>query len=264
MPETPGSADPVGRFSDRAAHYAAHRPGYPAAAIEGMLRGLGWPAMLTVADVGAGTGIVARMIADLGPMVVALEPNAAMRGAAEPHERVVWHDGTAEATGLNEGSLNLLVCAQAFHWFDRAAALAEFRRVLRATGRLVLMWNEVDTDDPLAAGYRRIVDDAATDDAPRRRHAAQERPFAGDELFADVTHAAYPYEQILTAEGLLGRAMSASYAPKTGPAHEAMAQALRALHAEHASKDGTASLRYVTSVWTASVRGDDPLVRVAE
>lgn len=253
--------DTVRRFDDRVDDYADARPSYPAEAVQAMLRGLGWPGMLTVADVGAGTGIMARLIADAGPLVVAVEPNEKMREKARPHERVLWQDGTAEATGLKDGSVDLIVCAQAFHWFDRPAALAEFRRVLRTVGRLALVWNEVDTDDPLGAVYRRVVDDAADDDAPRRRHAIGADPLAGDDLFCDVRCEVFAYEQVLTVDGLLGRAMSASYVPKSGPGHRAMVEALRAAHAEHERAGGTAVLGYKTAVWMAAVRGGGGLVR---
>lgn len=257
-----GEHAPEKRFSDRADDYALYRPSYPDEAISQMLRGLGTPEMLTVVDVGAGTGISSRLVAGRGPLVVALEPNAAMREKAEQHERVIWEDGTAEATGLKEGTVNLVLCAQAFHWFDRERSLAEFRRILRPTGRLVLMWNEVDTADAFSLGYRVIADESATDDTPRVRYAAQEDPFAGQDLFDDVRHASFGFAQRVTADGLVGRATSASYAPRSGPERREMESALRSLHTEHAGADGIAELRYLTVVWSASVKGDEPLVRV--
>lgn len=247
-------ADSVSRFNNRADDYAKSRPAYPPAAIDAMLEGLGFASMLTVADVGAGTGISSRLIADRGPLVVAVEPNAAMRARAEPHGRVVWQDSTAEATGLRDASVNLVVCAQSFHWFDRERALTEFLRVLRPTGRVALLWNEVDTRDALAAVYRRVVDDEAEADTPRRRHAAQVEPFKDDARFDDVERRSFAYEQTVTADGLVGRALSASYAPKQGPGHDRMVAALRAAHAEHAGADGTTALRYETVLWMAGVR----------
>ncbi|USN98149.1 MAG: class I SAM-dependent methyltransferase [Phycisphaeraceae bacterium] len=251
--------DTVHRFDNRVDDYAKARPSYPAEAIAAMLRGLGHPPMLTVADVGAGTGIMSRLIADKGPLVVAVEPNEKMRAKAEPYERMIWQKGSAEATGLGDGSVNLVVCAQSFHWFDRPAALAEFKRVLRTVGRLALVWNEVDTDDPLGAVYRRVVDDAADDEAPRRRHAIGANPFEGDTQFCEVRCEVFRYEQVLTVEGLVRRAMSASYAPKDGPKHDEMISALRAAHAEHAREDGTAVLRYRTAVWMAEPRPADAI-----
>lgn len=194
-----GAGDGAERFTDRAEDYAAHRPSYPAACIDAMLRGMGTPGMLAVADVGAGTGIMARLIAARGPLVVAIEPNGAMRAKAEvavdrQSDRVLMEDGTAEATGLKDGSVDLVVCAQAFHWFDPPKAFAEFRRVLKGTGRLALVWNEVDATTEIGAGYREILDGLATDETPRVRYAAQEDPFAGTDLFDDVRKAEFPLE----------------------------------------------------------------------
>src|SRR5262245_64002535 len=149
--------NPTGRFTDRAADYVKYRPGYPGAAIDAILAGLGHPAVLLAADVGAGTGISSRALAERGVRVTAIEPNAAMRGAAEPHPRVEWQDGTAEATGLPGGSMDLVVCAQAFHWVRQDEALREFARVLRQAGRLAILWNERDRSDPLMTAYREAI-----------------------------------------------------------------------------------------------------------
>src|SRR5262245_49009958 len=96
----PSDLDPTGRFTQRADDYAVYRPTYPAAAIDAILDGLGAPARLVAADVGAGTGIASRLLAERGVRVLAVEPNAAMRAVAAAHPRVEAHVGTAEATGL--------------------------------------------------------------------------------------------------------------------------------------------------------------------
>jgi len=140
---------PTTRFSDRAADYVRYRPDYPAAAIDRMLAGLRTPPEIVAADVGAGTGISARRLAERGARVWAVEPNAEMRAAAAPHPLVTWHDGTAEATGLDRASVDLVLCAQAFHWFRPPEAVAEFARILRPGGRLAIVWNRRDRSDPL-------------------------------------------------------------------------------------------------------------------
>ena len=84
------------------------------------------------ADVGAGTGISARLLGDRGVRVMAVEPGDAMRAAAAPHPNVRGSVGTAEATGLAPASLDLVLCAQSFHWFRAADALTEFARILEA------------------------------------------------------------------------------------------------------------------------------------
>src|SRR5204862_5124880 len=116
-PMEPADPDPTRRFSDRAADYARYRPSYPAAAIDAILAGLPLPAALTIADVAAGTGIATRLLADRGARVLAVEPNAAMRAAAQPHPRVSWHDGTAEATGLPGSARDVVTVAPAVRWF---------------------------------------------------------------------------------------------------------------------------------------------------
>jgi ubiquinone/menaquinone biosynthesis C-methylase UbiE len=149
--------DTVARFSDRAADYVKYRPTYPAEAIDDLLAGLGPPAGLIVADVGAGTGISSRLVADRGSRVVAIEPGEGMRSAAAAHPRVRWLAARAERLALVAESVDLILCAQAFHWFDPAAVLPEFARVLRPDGRLAIMWNRRSTTDPLTQGYRRAI-----------------------------------------------------------------------------------------------------------
>lgn len=107
--------DTVSRFDDRAQDYVKYRPGYPAAAISAIVGGLGPAEQLRAADIGAGTGISARLLADRGVHVIAVEPGEVMRAAAAPHPRVEWTSGTAHATGLAPESMDLVLCAQAFH-----------------------------------------------------------------------------------------------------------------------------------------------------
>src|SRR4051794_40656454 len=113
----------IARFNDRAADYVKFRPGYPAAALDAIVDGLA-PAS-RAADVGAGTGISARLLGDRGLRVMAVEPGEAMRRAAAPHPRVAWLAARAQAIALTTASVDLVLCAQAFHWFHSAEAIAE-------------------------------------------------------------------------------------------------------------------------------------------
>ncbi|MCC6678973.1 MAG: methyltransferase domain-containing protein [Phycisphaerales bacterium] len=251
-PATPlHDLNPTGRFSDRAQDYARYRPSYPGEAIDALLDGLGKTAGLTVVDVGAGTGISARQLADRGPSVIALEPNESMRRAAQAHPRVRFLDGTAESTGLSDRSVDLVLAAQAFHWFRQRQALAEFHRVLRPAARLGLMWNLRDEDHPFTRGYTEIIRDK-TGSEP-----AEMRPFdpdviTADGLFRDVRLSEFIFEQPLDEAALVGRAASASYIPKAGPGWDAIAASLRELARRHAGRDGLTTMRYVTRVYTAA------------
>jgi SAM-dependent methyltransferase len=241
--------NPTGRFSDRASDYVKYRPGYPDPAISAILQGLEPAPALQAADVGAGTGISSRALADRGVRVVAIEPNAAMHAAAEPHSRVTWQTGTAEATGLPSGCADLVVCAQAFHWMRQHEAVLEFRRVLKPGGRLALMWNERDRSDPLMTAYRDAIR------AVGGEHPAEMREFdpavvTGTKHFMALGDCIeLSNSQRLDEAGLIGRAMSASYVPKTGDGAMQLTALLRQLYSRFREPDGRVTLRYITRLW---------------
>jgi SAM-dependent methyltransferase len=258
--------DPVGRFSDRAADYVRYRPDYPAAAIGHVLEGLGDPALLTAADVGAGTGISSRLLAERGVQVIAVEPNEAMRAAAAPHPRVAWREGTGEATGLAPGSADLVVCAQAFHWFRQREALAEFHRILRPRGRVALVWNTRSRSDPLTRGYIEAIR-AVNGEHPAETRAFEPDVVSADGWFTPAVLRTFDHAQALDRAGLIGRSVSASYVPKEGEPFDRLVGMLDALYERHRDADGLVTLRYVTEVWGAERapraigRGVDPAGR---
>ena len=240
------------RFLGRASDYAKHRPSYPPAAIDAVFEGFGDPASLTIADIGAGTGISTRLLAERGASVIAVEPNPQMRSAIEgTHIRA--HDGTAERTGLAAQSVDLVTAFQAFHWFATPEAVREFARILKPRGRVALVWNIRDDDDAFTRGYARIAD--LDSDAARRAGQTSDDPDLATLLgAAGVTYirwSDFPYAQRLDLEGLLGRARSASYVPSEGPEHDAIMQGLRDLYARFAAPDGSVALVYRTRVHLA-------------
>ena len=221
----PSAAEGKTRFSDRADAYAAHRPSYPAAAIDALLHGLGAENELVVADVGAGTGISANLLAQRVARVIAVEPNAAMRERAERRANVEWVDGAAEALPLADKSVDLAAAFQAFHWFDAPRAFAEFARIARR--RIALVQYERDETQPFSAAYAEIVRRYATDDTEALRMRALESfaALAG----ARLQRAVVPFAQRLSAEGVIGRVDSSSYLPKSGPEAGALREEMRAL-----------------------------------
>jgi SAM-dependent methyltransferase len=208
------------RFTTRAGAYVASRPSYPLASIDAIFPGLGDPATLVVADLGAGTGISSRAIAERGPHVLAIEPNAAMRNAAQPDPRIEWIDGTAERTTLADRSVDTVTAFQSWHWVDHAAATAEAFRVVRPGGRLAVVYNERDERDPFTAAFGEIVRRYATDATEQRRANALADVLAIDP--ARTTREEFRNEQTLDRAGAHSRAESSSYLPQSGPAAASM------------------------------------------
>ncbi|MDQ2991791.1 MAG: class I SAM-dependent methyltransferase [Candidatus Eremiobacteraeota bacterium] len=238
--------DPTQRFGERAGAYAAHRPSYPSEAVDIVLAGLGDPHALTIADLGAGTGISSRLLSERGSHVIAIEPNAKMRAAAGLDAGIEWRDGTGEATGLPASSVHLAAAFQAFHWFATPAGMAEMRRI--ATRRAALVQYERNARDPFTAAYGDIVEKYALDDTEDRRAAAM-RTFAAFPGAA-ISRADFPSNQRLDLEGLLGRAASSSYLPQSGNANKSMIADLRGLFALCA-KDKVVVFEMTTYVITA-------------
>ena len=141
----PRVPDPTLGFSNRVADYTRARPSYPSELIELLRDEVGLGPGRTVADIGSGTGILTSLLLDSGSRVIGVEPNDAMREAAEtllgPHPVFQSVAGTAEDTGLPADSVDIVTAAQAFHWFEVEKTSREFRRILRRGGWVALIWN---------------------------------------------------------------------------------------------------------------------------
>ena len=129
----------VKRFDGRAADYDLYRERYDTAEILAPLRDwCGLTPEWLIADIGAGTGMLSDVFLANGNRVIAIEPNAEMRAACaqlHPGEaRLEIREGTAEATGLADASVDMVCSGRALHWFDLEAAMREFRRVVRPGG----------------------------------------------------------------------------------------------------------------------------------
>jgi SAM-dependent methyltransferase len=246
--------DPTTRFSDRAADYVRYRPSYPAAAFDRILEGLGDPTRLAVADVGAGTGISSRLLAERGARVIAVEPNPSMREAASPDSRIEWRDGTGEATGLDSGAVDLVVAAQAFHWFRQEEALAEFHRILRPNGRLALIWNSRDSSDALTRGYIDAIHEVNGEDPIERRGGFDGSVIPRGGFFTEPRLVTFANQQPLDRPGLIGRAASASYVPKEGDRFATLSRRLGEMFERHRDADGFVRLRYVTKLYLSTRR----------
>ena len=246
-------SSPTERFTSRVETYAKYRPGYPAEVI-GLLRSeCGLTPASIVADVGSGTGIFTELLLKNGNTVIGVEPNEAMRGAAENllggYSRFQSVNGSAEATTLPNASVDLITAGQAFHWFDSAAARKEFVRILKAGGFVALIWNDRRLDSTaFLRDYEALLREYGTDYAkvqefdPLNQIARFFAPLS-------FSHTEFPNRQAFDFAGLKGRVLSASYTPEPGnPKFEPMIKALQNLFDSN-EDNGTVAFEYDTRVF---------------
>ncbi|GAA5196900.1 class I SAM-dependent methyltransferase [Rugosimonospora acidiphila] len=233
-------------FGPAAERYDDNRPSYPPAAVTWAL---GTPARRVV-DLGAGTGIMTRVLLALGHQVVPVEPDAGMRERlAEVTSDTEPVDGSAERIPLPDGSVDAVVAGQSYHWFDREPAHAEIARVLRPGGVFAPIWNIRDEAVPWVARLTKIVDDPRD----RRGHheGVLENPDFGPE-FGTVTSKGFRHEVPMTADRLVRLVATRSYYLIATPERQAAVDAqVRELAAELPE---IFPLPYVTMIYKATRR----------
>ena len=235
-------------FGSAADRYDSLRPGYPTYSLVWGLHG-GTRTVREVADVGAGTGLLTRSLVDLGLGVRAYEPDADMLeqlGAALPG--VDRAQAAAESLPLPDESLDAVTAGQAWHWFDAPAAAAEFTRVLRPGGVVVLVWNTRDTRVPWMDALSDIVDGG--DSSRSNRTEAFE---AIDAVHPGVVRADIPHRVLMTPDQVVGLISTYSYVNLREDADD-ICTAVRELVATHPHTRGRAVVEfpYVTATyrWT--------------
>ena len=223
--------------------YERARPEYPADAV----RWLAGDAPAEAVDLGAGTGKLTRGLVALGHHVTAVEPLAEMleqlRGAV-PEARAL--SGGAEAIPLPDASADVVVCAQAFHWFDQPVALREIARVLRPGGRIGLVWNTRDDREPWAATLSETIggESVGENDA--------EEPIAASGLFGPVESALFAFAQRVDRELLLDLVRSRSYcAVKSPEQRDEVLARVGAIYDANAAANGL-DLPYTTECFRAA------------
>jgi SAM-dependent methyltransferase len=250
-------SDPTKRFSSRVEDYIRYRPSYPAAVIHWLAAECGLKAHSRIADIGSGTGILSRLLLDFGCDVFAIEPNPDMRAgaerqlAAEPRFHSI--DARAEATTLPGASVDFVTAGQSFHWFDAAAARAEFRRILKPGGWVVLIWNERLVTEGFLSEYedllRRLSTDYGRVDHRRIDSAEIARFFEHDSWRT----ASFPNHQDFNWDGIRGRLLSSSYAPLPGSTNYApMMEELEAIFTKY-RQERQVKLLYETKMYVGQL-----------
>jgi SAM-dependent methyltransferase len=245
--------DPTQRFSSRVDAYARYRPGYPPTLVPALEKEAALQPGSTIADLGAGTGKSCEPFLLAGYSIIAVEPNAAMRQALDDSlaDFASWRsvDGRAEATGLDDASVDAVFAGQAFHWFDQVATKHEVSRILKPGGLCILAWYERDLD---ASVFEREYEAVLVRRCPEYPSVRKMRDFDVGTLAefyapAKVRRLVLPQIQALDEQWLIGRVMSGSYAPQSGAEHDALIADVVDLFRKYQS-GGTVELHYETRV----------------
>jgi len=242
------------RFSTRVADYVRYRPGYPSAVRDVLRTECGLRPGHVIADIGSGTGFLSELFLKNGNRVLGIEPNEEMRQAGEEYlasfDGFTSVNGSAEATTLDDFSVDFVATGQAFHWFDQTAARREFSRILKPTGWVVVVWNERRTDaNPFFREYENILRKFGTDyERVKESYPTEDhmREFFGPSPYASRS---LPNSQELDFEGLAGRLRSSSYIPAPDAPNFALMMAeLRRIFDAH-NQDGRVRLEYSTHIY---------------
>lgn len=252
-------------FTDKSKSYAKYRSGYPDELITHVFEPFRNKGLITAADIGAGTGISSRLLADAGAEVTAVEPNRAMADAADKHQKIRFVIAPAETTGLESNSFDLVTSFQAFHWFNFKESLKEFNRILKPEGRLALVWSYWDETDPFTAKYLDIITKATNNN---KEHVSPYDGFPSGFIkkwrirflwkfrtlpyFKNVERIRYSYEQQMNTESLIGCAHSQSYLVHEGEPWEQLCKKIENLVAEQNGKPS--NLRYKVNLFVGEAQ----------
>jgi len=247
----------VERFSNRVENYVKYRPAYPSEILDLFRDEMNLQKKSIVADIGSGTGISAKLFLENGNTVFGVEPNEAMRRAAEnfledfSNFRSV--DGTAENTTLSDKSVDFIIAAQAFHWFDETKTRTEFKQVLKDNGFVVLIWNERQLDsNKFLRDYEQLLKDFGTD-YEKVRHDNITAESLREFFQTDFRQAIVHNSQTLDFDGLKGRILSSSYMPSVeNERYSEMLIKLKSLFTEHA-ENGRIKVLYDTKVFYGQI-----------
>ena len=247
--------DPTRRFSGRVENYARYRPGYPPGVLDLLRQRCGLTEESRLADVGSGTGALARLFLENDNRAFGVEPNQEMRGAGERllrrYVRFTSVAARAEDTTLPEGSVDLVTAGQAFHWFDPGPTRRGFARILKPGVYVALIWNTRRKEGkPFLAGYEELLRTHGTH-YREVYHGRRASPKSIRGFFRPdpVEEATFQNRQLFDFEGLKGRLLSSSYVPDEGePGHPEMIEAARRLFEEHQT-GGSVVLEYDTQVF---------------
>jgi SAM-dependent methyltransferase len=251
----PKSFDPKRVFSTQVNNYIKYRNGYPVEMLNTLIKGCRLSPNWHVADIGSGTGLLARLFLEFGCTVTGVEPNEEMCVAGE--QLLTGYPGfssllgSAEETGLADASVDLVSAGMAFHWFDVPRARSEFRRILTPDGWVALVWHRMLTGpDPFMQTYTDLVLEYSPGwtETLRRDHPGISLDLPGF-FGGDYHRSTFPVHQFLDWNGLYGRTLSIAHIPQPeDTARLSMITRLRSIFDQY-QNNGQVAIYYETELY---------------
>ena len=247
-------------FSGKFSNYSKYRPGYPQSLLRLMEEHINLTPVTVVADIGSGTGICSRLFIENGNTVYGVEPNDEMRQYSATLFRAYpgFHSlkGTGEETGLHDNSVDLVVCAQSFHWLNPDSAKVEFQRILSDQGHVALIWNDkAQEENSFNSDYESICERFKSF---RPKYNSGGKSLIDRSVLDNFFKGSYKTMELenhqdLTLEGVMGRYSSTSYA--IGPEeaeYESLVTEMKEAFEKY-QNNGLVRIKYVTRIFLGSV-----------
>jgi SAM-dependent methyltransferase len=248
--------DSVSRFTETVQNYVKYRPNYPPELFHFLLEQYSAGSNngdRTICDLGAGTGIFTRQLGEfqIGTKIFAIEPNDSMREAAisdeakNPTPIIEYLKGTAESTGLPSRSVDGVLGAQCFHWFDLEKTIKEIDRIAKPGSFCAAIWN-----DRVSTGFNEDLERIL-----RRESSSYPKLKRPNDTIQELKQRIprgqekqIEYNQPLTLEGLQGRMASTSYVTHGVVNKKAFNEMLAVAFKKH-QKNGLIDMVYKTRVF---------------
>lgn len=247
----------IERFTEKVQFYLKYRPCYPKEILELLIRECGLNKKKIIADIGSGTGFLAKLFLDFGHIVYGVEPNQAMRKAGESFLVNYSHfhsvSGTSETTHLENESIDFITVGTAFHWFDLEKTKKEFLRIAKPNAWVVLIWNVRDTKSPAICEYESLLLEYGIDYVNSKAEKF-------DKVTMNTFFENYPVKtalfrnvQLLDWNGFKGRLLSTSFIP--GPEsinYRLMIKKLKQIFSRY-EKNGIIKFLYQTNLFYSHI-----------
>jgi SAM-dependent methyltransferase len=247
----------VNKFNSKGTVYSKARPSYPDTLFSYLLAKRVIDKNTVAADIGSGTGIFTIELSKFTNSVFAVEPNDDMRVIAEEKYKTIANitsvNATAENTSLPDCSVDLITVAQAFHWFDRELFRNECKRILNPSGKVVLVWNDRDTNSEIIQDNFAVNKKFCKDFKGSSNGMDFSKDAFFDFFYGNFELVEFQNDIIYNREDFIARNLSSSYAPKENDSiYDDYINAIEEVFEKHQS-NGTLKYPYITRCYFGEI-----------